>query len=494
MGEIIPPGHDLPDSACETRPSLPSPVVKFVGFVFLFNALLWVFGLFVQIRGWVDLATSYLLLGVMWVIGVSIAFAFAFQGRIAHRKLAVVAASVVWGLALVGLNTIAKPPRAANVANAVVPSQARTSQDRSTSALPTAPTSPPKKETQSQGAAIGDKTGSDERAWVEIDRIERVQVSARDAKFGAAFRYRLYLKNAGKTVARNISVSAARNTIGSIALENNVSYMRRAQDGLLARSGLDPVDNPVPKTLAPQMAAPVPFVMDGQEPRVFGTDEWVSFLIGRIDYADDNGISHWTKFCYYVAESNGNLWNCHVGNDEDRNSREVLRSPKKTLAVPVSRQVKSSPMLKDLFFTDFNAVVKMRSSEPLNLTVNSTNVQIWSQAYFDFDSKSEFVGFFIPSAVAGNTYAVCAYLATLDHANALKHTGTKALGGRIGQMTYQDDLTFTGRVYIYHETDLSIEQRATLVQIYRDHHLDVQFMGTDYWLMQTLARQSEKRK
>jgi hypothetical protein len=59
----------------------------------------------------------------------------------------------------------------------------------------------------------------------------------------------------------------------------------------------------------------------------------------------------------------------------------------------------------------------------------------------------------------------------------------KTSGGVVGQMTNQDDLVFTGRIYIYHEGELSIEQRADLIRLYRSKQLDVQFRGTDYMLL-----------
>jgi hypothetical protein len=128
----------------------------------------------------------------------------------------------------------------------------------------------------------------------------------------------------------------------------------------------------------------------------------------------------------------------------------------------------------------------------LPLAVDGTTEQLVVQAYFDYNSKSEFLGFFIPSTVK-DTYKVCLFLAGLDHAGSLKHTGVKTSGGMVGQMTAQDDLVFTGRIYIYHEGDLSIEQRAALIQAFRAKHLDVQFRGNDYMLMQDLSRRVEKK-
>jgi len=154
----------------------------------------------------------------------------------------------------------------------------------------------------------------DERAWIEIDRIER-------SRIGPAFRYRLYPQNVGKTAAHGVVVNAARSMQTSISLEGNADGIKRTQDGILLNA-LPPEarENPIPKVIAPNTTAIVPFVMDGQAPQIFAKDERVSYLIGRIDYADAFGIKHWMKFCFYVGEANGNLWNCHEGNEEDQNA------------------------------------------------------------------------------------------------------------------------------------------------------------------------------
>ncbi|HEY4363540.1 MAG TPA: hypothetical protein VGN17_21415 [Bryobacteraceae bacterium] len=161
---------------------------------------------------------------------------------------------------------------------------------------------------------------TDERAWIEIDHIDRTLVHAKDDKFGATFRYRLFPRNVGKTAAHAIIVNAARSMRTSIGLERNSEGMKGEQDTILLHA-LTPEarENPTPKVLAPATTAVIPFVIDGQEPQIVAKDEWVSYLIGRIDYTDDFGVSHWIKFCFYVGESNGTLWNCHEGNEEDRN-------------------------------------------------------------------------------------------------------------------------------------------------------------------------------
>ena len=150
------------------------------------------------------------------------------------------------------------------------------------------------------------------------------------------------------------------------------------------------------------------------------------------------------------------------------------------IATDQSAKVKSLQLL-DLFLSDFNTILRMHSDFPVVLNGIETHLTV--QAYFDYNSKSDFVGFFIPSRVP-DTYAMCVYLSGLDHAGSLRNSGVKTSGGIVGQMTNQEDLVFTGRIYIYHEGDLSIEQRASLIQTYRARHLDVQFRGVDYLIMQ----------
>jgi hypothetical protein len=54
------------------------------------------------------------------------------------------------------------------------------------------------------------------------------------------------------------------------------------------------------------------------------------------------------------------------------------------------------------------------------------------------------------------------------------------VGPSSSQMTSIQDLTFSGRVLIYHEEFLSIPQKAQILATYKEHNIDVQFMGTDY--------------
>ena len=164
----------------------------------------------------------------------------------------------------------------------------------------------------------------DERAWIEIEPIKGTLFFLRTEKVGAAFQYPIYMRNFGKTVARNVQLRANRNgSQGSITMGDNAEALKWEQDKLLlgkVPTASDiPINNPAPKVLAPNTSSAVPLILNGQEPQYFPKDQWVSYLIGRIDYTDAFGVDHWMKFCFFVANPRGELWNCKEGNDEDDN-------------------------------------------------------------------------------------------------------------------------------------------------------------------------------
>lgn len=164
----------------------------------------------------------------------------------------------------------------------------------------------------------------DERAWIELEPIHGAMFSARTEKIGADFAYPIYIKNFGKTVARDVTLRASRNgTQSSITMGDSAEQIAWEQDKLLLGKVPTAADIPivisVRRVLAPNTTTPVPAILHGQEPQYFTNTEWVSYIIGRVDYTDSFGVPHWVKFCFFVANPRGELRNCKEGNDEDRN-------------------------------------------------------------------------------------------------------------------------------------------------------------------------------
>lgn len=163
----------------------------------------------------------------------------------------------------------------------------------------------------------------DERAWIVFEPIKADLMHPADNFIGAAgFRYRIYPKNVGKTIAYDISVKASDTMSGCGSDEYEVginSWQDRFLLNKFRESGTNkPVmapTNMVPKALAPGAVAVAPFNLGGTEPHNGGCH----YLIGRVDYTDAFSVNHWMKFCFLVSNGRGELVNCKYGNDEDHN-------------------------------------------------------------------------------------------------------------------------------------------------------------------------------
>jgi hypothetical protein len=168
----------------------------------------------------------------------------------------------------------------------------------------------------------------DERAWVGIEKIEIMRTYPASGRFGAGFRFGIYPKNFGRTQAREVAFTDVSGAMTSITQGDNPSWVDSVQDQMLTgkfKGASDiPMNKAVPKVIGPGIASPVPFTVDAQEPQIFPKDEWVSYLIGRIDYTDAFHVRHWVKYCYFVVDAKGTLWPCKYGNDEDDNPETPL--------------------------------------------------------------------------------------------------------------------------------------------------------------------------
>jgi hypothetical protein len=172
----------------------------------------------------------------------------------------------------------------------------------------------------------------DDRGWVEIISGSNSRLPPLPG-FGNLFRYEFYLKNVGKTIAQKVTVVAMQTDSG-IDFGKNETAIDGVQNKFLLGKFVDsetnmPVEIPsqwVPGSLAPNATSVAPFILVGSAPHQFDTGAWgYSFLVGRIDYFDAFGVPHWLRFCLFVANQEGNLRSCKVGNDEDDNPETESR-------------------------------------------------------------------------------------------------------------------------------------------------------------------------
>jgi hypothetical protein len=161
----------------------------------------------------------------------------------------------------------------------------------------------------------------DERAWVEIEPIKPTLLDI-SPTFGATYTCDLYLKNEGKTAASNIRIRAT-DALSVGGWDKHPDVVRRTQDNI----PLEIADSSAPRVLAPGTTATAPFRLTCQAPQYFKNGMAAHYLIGRIDYCDQFRVKHSLRFCYFVVNARGEIWNCQEGNDEDHNPE---RTPDKS--------------------------------------------------------------------------------------------------------------------------------------------------------------------
>jgi hypothetical protein len=107
--------------------------------------------------------------------------------------------------------------------------------------------------------------------------------------------------------------------------------------------------------------------------------------------------------------------------------------------------------------------------------------QITFNIYADFAAKSYFIGYLIPPTDSAHTFEYVRYLACCpiktfeDIVRKMSFEGSES-----GQLTSLKDLTFSGRIFIYHYDFLTLEQIVALRSVYKKKNLSVQFRGIDY--------------
>jgi hypothetical protein len=158
------------------------------------------------------------------------------------------------------------------------------------------------------------------------------------------------------------------------------------------------------------------------------------------------------------------------------------------------------PTLLDLFNKEFGNTMKATDTNGSAYkiqTPSGATIDVRRQVYMDFPARNKFVGFYIyrPSPPSVNfksekTVLACFQLLQINAVQkAFDDFGKQVgvMGGQGGQMTTFQDLTFSGRVVIYHEEFLSIPQKANIINAYHVRHLDVQFFGDEYLGLQLIA-------
>jgi hypothetical protein len=169
----------------------------------------------------------------------------------------------------------------------------------------------------------------------------------------------------------------------------------------------------------------------------------------------------------------------------------------KVIQVPANNQPQERPTtapeksttaitLRWLFeVRDFDNLDRSRAEVGVKRNDNGSEVVMEGQLYYNFFMKAKFIGMYIPRIPEDKdsslTFELVKYWA--DHYEEILAIKPFAgAGGRIGELTRFEDLVFTGRIYVYHENPLTLEQVVALRAIYRakDKNIEVMFRGPDY--------------
>jgi|ERR1700733_3281221 len=149
-----------------------------------------------------------------------------------------------------------------------------------------------------------------------------------------------------------------------------------------------------------------------------------------------------------------------------------------------------APTLESLFKSDFPNTNRFTINAEPTVFEDGESVVVTSQEYADFPARSSFIGYYIPSTPL--TFRVCVRVA--NSPRELLNTLAKKISMQTNDAsaTKLTDLSFSGRVFIYHEWPLTLRQKSRLVDYYESKHLAVEFRGPEYLRDQTLVNKLPK--
>jgi hypothetical protein len=159
------------------------------------------------------------------------------------------------------------------------------------------------------------------------------------------------------------------------------------------------------------------------------------------------------------------------------------RSPQKAATQPISPEQIRTKTLHDLFLADFD---KTKMLGEYHLT-NKDKV-VYTVEYIilcDFDSKTKYLSIYLPKS--DYTFTACQFLLT-KYDDILDGNIRSLMEGMAVQFPGEspetfDELKFSGRIYLYHETYLLPDRIDSLKKEYENKKLFPQFRGRDYLIM-----------
>jgi len=144
------------------------------------------------------------------------------------------------------------------------------------------------------------------------------------------------------------------------------------------------------------------------------------------------------------------------------------------------------PTLSDLFKSSFPNTLRVDGNEwalmkeGIKITSGPTKV------YLDFEAKAKFIAFYVPHSYLSYTAATGLWQQVQEAFSAIEKS-VGVTSGYGANPTDLKELTFSGRVFIFHEDRFDLRQLADLVDLYKAHGMALDFRGPDYLADQVIA-------
>ena len=165
---------------------------------------------------------------------------------------------------------------------------------------------------------------------------------------------------------------------------------------------------------------------------------------------------------------------------------------------PQKKDDKKFQTLYEYFKTDFsnylaaNRKVGIRIFANVSKPEGKQDYELEFRLHCDFESLTKFISTYLPSSTFPNGSPICKVVAEqIYEISNLLSKGVIVAGSRYDdRMTEIDDLKFTGRVYIYHDTYLSDNDKDELRLFYKQKNLDPRFRGSNYLAKRSLYKRT----
>jgi hypothetical protein len=157
----------------------------------------------------------------------------------------------------------------------------------------------------------------------------------------------------------------------------------------------------------------------------------------------------------------------------------------------VDRIEKGPLTLQKLFFTENNNALAIVKS----LLISSPGrgeIEIKVAADFDFDAKAKFLTVYIPSSESMSMLTskyICSEYLDVFRLVEQSVIPSRMHGNDPFSKVSADEMVFTGRVFIYHEDEFSVEQIYSLTHTCSNHGASLQLKGPAYLSEQRLIQE-----